>query len=107
VVVVSSKTLEEEVRCNPSPERRVVAMAILSLATGGIEIDSAIVVRAQSLVGSGYGAFDALHIAAAESAEADVLLTTDDRLLKRAGRKFGDPRIPVWNPVSWIKEQGL
>lgn len=45
--------------------------------------------------------------AAAESAAADVLLTTDDRFLKRTARKLGNPRIPVQNPLSWIKEQGL
>jgi hypothetical protein len=50
---------------------------------------------------------DALHIAAAESARMDVLLSTDDRLIKRAARGLGNPRIPVQNPVSWIKEQGL
>ena len=34
---------------------------------------------------------DALHLAAAESGRADVLLTTDDRLLKRTARKLGNP----------------
>ena len=72
-----------------------------------IEIDAAIALGAQNLVGLGYGPFDALHLAAAESGGANVLLTTDDRLLKRIARKLGNPRIPVRNPLSWIKEQGL
>jgi len=106
VQLLTSEALEDEVRRNLSLERRVEAQTTLSLAATSIEIDEAIAFRAQSLVGLGYGPFDALHLAAAESAGADVLLTTDDRLLKRAARKLGNPRIPVRNPLSWIKEQG-
>ena len=107
VELLSSEALEDEVRCNPAVERRVEAQTTLSLAVINIGVDDAIAFRAQSLVGLGYGPFDALHLAAAESAGADVLLTTDDRLLKRTARKLGNPRIPVQNPLSWIKEQGL
>jgi predicted nucleic acid-binding protein len=88
-------------------ERRVEAQTILSLVVSRIEIDAPIILRARDLLGFGYSPFDALHIAAAESASADVLLTTDDRLLKRSARGLGNPRIPVRNPLSWIKEQGL
>lgn len=107
IELLSSEALEDEVRSNPSMERQVEAQTTLSFAVTRIAIDDAIAVRAQDLVGLGYGPFDALHLAAAESGGADVLLTTDDRLLKRAARKLGNPRIPVRNPVSWIREQGL
>jgi len=107
VELFSSEALDDEVRRNPSMERRVEAQTTLSLAVTSIKIDEAIALRAQNLIGLGYGPFDALHLAAAESAGADVLLTTDDRLLKRTARKLGNPRIPVQNPLSWIKEQGL
>ena len=63
--------------------------------------------RARELESAGYGLYDALHLAAAESAGAEVLLSTDDRFVNRAARRFGNPRIPVRNPVSWIKEQSL
>lgn len=78
--MVSSEALEDEVRRNPCPERRWEAQATLSLAITSIRIDRTIALRAQNLVGLGYGPFDALYVAAAESACADVLLTTDDRL---------------------------
>ena len=107
VELLSSEALDDEVRRNPSTERRVEAQTTLSLAVTSIEIDEAIAVRARNLVGLGYGPFDALHLAAAESVGADVLLTTDDRLLKRTARRLGNPRIPTRNPLSWIKEQGL
>lgn len=105
--LVSSETLDDEVRRNPSMERPVEAQTTLSLAVMRIEVDEAIALRARALAGLGYGAFDALHLAAAESVGANVLLTTDDRLLMRTARRLGNPRIPVRNPVSWIKEQGL
>lgn len=107
VELLSSEALDDEVRRNPSMDRRVEAQTTLSLAVTSIKIDEDIALRAQSLVGLGYGPFDALHLAVAESAAADVLLTTDDRFLKRTARKLGNPRIPVQNPLSWIKEQGL
>lgn len=107
VELLSSEALDDEVRRNPSLERRMEAQTTLSLAVTSTEINEAIALRAQSLVRLGYGPFDALHLAAAESAGVAVLLTTDDRLLKRTARKLGNPRIPVRNPVSWIMEQGL
>ena len=107
VELLSSEALDDEVRRNPSMDRRVEAQTTLSLAVTSIKIDEDIALRAQSLVGSEYGPFDALHLAAAESAGADILLTTDDRFLKRTARKLGNPRVPVINPLSWIKEQAL
>ena len=107
VDLISSEALEDEARRNPAIGRRLEAEALLSLAVTTVEIDDIVARRARSLIGLGYGPFDALHVAAAESASADVLLTTDDRLLKRARRGLGNPRIPVRNPVSWIREQGL
>lgn len=107
VKLVVSEALEDEVRRNHSMERRIEAQAILSPAVERIGIHAAIVSRARTLVGVGYGPYDALHIAAAESLKVDSLLTTDDGLLKRSARKLGDLRIPVRNPVSWVKEQAL
>ena len=98
--LISSEALEDEARRNPSMERRLEAETFLSLAVTTVEIDDTVARRAQRLAGLGYGPFDALHIAAAESASVDVLLSTDDRLIKRAARGLGNPRIPVRNPVS-------
>ena len=105
--LISSEALQDEVRRNPSIERRLESEAVLSLAALTVQIDDLVVRRAQGLVAVGYGPFDALHLAAAEAAIVDVMLSTDDRLIKRASRGLGNPRIPVRNPVSWIKEQGL
>ena len=65
-----------------------------------MELDDAVAQRARVLRVAGYGLFDALHMAAAEAAGADVLPSTDDRLIKRASRGVGNPQIPVRNPLS-------
>jgi hypothetical protein len=74
------------------------------LASELIETDAPVLERAQILQSAGYGAFDALHLSSAESGRADVLLTTDDKFVRRAARGDGDPRVPVRNPLSWLEE---
>lgn len=107
IELVVSEALEDEVRRNPSPKRRRIAEAVLALAKASVVVDDAVAGRARVLNNVGYGPFDALHIAAAEAAHADFLLSTDARLIKRAARGIARPRIRLWNPVSWIAEEGL
>jgi predicted nucleic acid-binding protein len=45
---------------------------------------------------------DALHLASAESAKADIFLTTDDKLLKLATRLSTQLQVTVANPVFWL-----
>jgi predicted nucleic acid-binding protein len=103
-VWISSTAIELEIDRNPSPLRRAAARSLLSFATIKATLHDSSLQRARHLAYLGYEALDALHLAAAESAEASVLLTTDDRFLRRAALGLGQPRIPVRNPLSWIKE---
>ena len=50
----------------------------------------------------GFKWFDALHIASAESGTADILLTTDDRFVRRAKRVFEQLHVRVENPHTWL-----
>ena len=52
----------------------------------------------------GFKRFDALHIACAESGGADILLTTDDRMLRLAKRHRTQLRVRVENPYTWLQE---
>ena len=70
------------------------------LAAGENEIS-----RSMELGQFGFKAFDALHIACAEKAKADVLLTTDDKLLKTAQREQQSLHVQVANPLSWLMER--
>jgi predicted nucleic acid-binding protein len=102
---IASEALWDEVRRNPSEERRLECETLMVLVSETVRIDGAIAQRAKQLASIGYGAYDALHLAAAESAAADVLLSTDDRFIKQAARGDGNPRVLVRNPVFWLKEQ--
>ena len=57
--------------------------------------------RARELVALGFGSFDALHLACAEAAGVDLLLTTDDRFLRRTQRYQAALRVRVYNPVDF------
>jgi hypothetical protein len=49
-------------------------------------------------------AFDALHLACAESGRADVFLTTDDRLLRKSAGYAKQLYVRVENPLVWLRE---
>ena len=104
---IASEALSEEIRRNPSAERRMESETLLAMASEASELDDRIAERARELQSFGYGAFDALHLAAAEAARVDVLLSTDDRFVRRASHGAGHPRVTVRNPLSWVRERRL
>lgn len=57
--------------------------------------------RAAALDPLGFRPLDAAHVACAESAGADFLLTIDDRFLKAARRHQNQLTVRVENPLTW------
>jgi len=94
----ASIVLEAEIRRKPNGEGRNDALRLISLAGELLRPHRVSVERARALEALGYGAFDALHLACAEQATVDVLLTTDDRFIKQVGRRLGKPAIRGLNP---------
>jgi predicted nucleic acid-binding protein len=101
---ISSEALSDEINRNPHLERRLENAALMTLTSEIIEINQDIARRAGDLQVAGYGAFDALHLACAEAANVDALLTTDDGFVRKASRADGSPRVMVRNPLSWSQE---
>ena len=60
--------------------------------------------RAAELERFGFKPADAVHVAAAERAKADVLLSCDDRLCRLAKRRQRDLQVKVANPIDWLRE---
>ncbi len=52
----------------------------------------------------GFKLYDALYLAFAQSASADIFLTTADLLLRKAKQYSEIVTIPVENPVVWLME---
>ena len=69
-----------------------------------VPLTQAEISRAKTLQTFGFKQWDALHLACAESGQADIFLTTDDKLLKLAQRVIGQLTIRVENPLTWLTE---
>ena len=97
---ITSDALLSEVNRTPDLEERSQIRTWLTLAHQAIRVGA----RGQQLETLGFQKLDALHIACAESGEADIFLTTDDRLLRRAKRYHDQLDIRVENPSTWLQE---
>ena len=81
--LVGSEAIDLEISRIPDEDRRLRVKMLYSVAKTKVRIDEEVEKRALDLEKLNFKAFDALHIACAEKAGADVMLTTDDKLLKR------------------------
>jgi hypothetical protein len=98
--LTSSDYLDFEVRQIPDPERAHRVRTILGLAASRVGIAPGVAERARSLEGVGLRGLDALHVAAAEAGDARLLITTDDRMLRRARRLGTDLAVRVLRPTE-------
>jgi predicted nucleic acid-binding protein len=99
--LIGSSVLRFETDANPSPERQERIQTYLNLAKNFVEANEALGQRAKQIEKLGFKAIDALHLAAAER-EADVLLTVDDRLMKRALKSTQELGVRVMNPIDFV-----
>ena len=104
VDLLTSDVLELENSRNRDGERREFVGALLQATSARVPVDENVVRQARHLHGLGFHAFDALHLACAQTAGADVFLTTDDQLLACAQRNADALRLRVLNPVEWVRE---
>lgn len=100
--LISSEAVEAELERLSNPEKLESIFQLLNLATTIVVLDQQIDVRSQALEELGFGLYDSFHIACAEASQTDVLLTTDDRLLKRALRYKDRIQVQLSNPVTWL-----
>jgi len=100
--LVNSDAIEFELENTPNREKAEQVASLLALAQTKIAYTETIDHRASVLIPLGFKFYDALHIAFAESAQATVMLTTDDRLLRKALNYQNTLSIAVSNPVTWL-----
>jgi hypothetical protein len=105
LTIIGSDALQAELAANGDPDRRLGAEELAGFAKEHVRTNEDVLRRGQSLERMGFGVYDSLHVACAEAAGADVLLTTDDALIRRARRLQHEVGIRVANPLTWLKER--
>jgi len=99
--LIISQVTQFEMAKTPDDSKRKELELMISSADVIVEINDAILNRAKLFESYGIKAFDAMHLACAEN-HADVLLTVDDKFLKKA--KNVTTLIVVNNPLKWLEE---
>ncbi len=103
VELLSSEALLYEGEQSSLPVRKEHTLAVLAKAKNIINISEKEKFRAAEIMKVGVKPLDALHIALAESGNADYFCTCDDKLLRNA-KKFKDLAVKVANPVELVQE---
>ena len=101
---LASKVLEIEVTRNLNFSQRLRVRSLLARANEFILLTEIEASRSTVLESLGFKPFDALHIASTERGTADILLTTDDRFVRRAKRVSEQLHVRVENPHTWLRE---
>lgn len=102
--IAGSGVLDLEIARTADPLRREALQEMLArAATGRVQLDEPHAALARAIAARGIGGFDALHLACAVQAGVDVFLTTDDRLVRRAGRMSDLVVVAVSLPLRWLE----
>jgi predicted nucleic acid-binding protein len=102
--LIGSGALDDEIAAIPDPELRIRVQEVALTATEYVPLDTPSRHRGLELQAMGVPGYDSLHLACAEAAGADVLLTTDDAFVRRARRLREKLRVRVANPLTWLQE---
>ncbi|MBD2309944.1 PIN domain-containing protein [Chroococcidiopsis sp. FACHB-1243] len=102
--LLGSEAIDAEIAQTLDADRRQRLIALASLATTKATVTKQVESRALEVVRLGCKPYDALHIACAEAGNADILLTTDDRLIRKAATYDNMLQVRVQNPILWLLE---
>jgi len=103
-VWLGSDAVDYEIGQTPDPERRHRVQVLASAIHQSIQLTQGETTKAKALQALGFKQWDALHLACAESGQADIFLTTDEKLLRLAGRVTEQLKVRVENPLTWLTE---
>ena len=100
---LSSDILESEVNAISDSRRRSRVKSVMEYVHYTLSVGTEEEIRSEELESLGFKHYDALHIACAESGGTDVLLTTDDQMLRLAKRHSAQLQVRVENPYTWLQ----
>lgn len=101
--LVGSEIIDLELSKLQNPFKKQKTIMLTNIAVMKIYLNPRIEARAMEYNNLGVDLFDSLHIACAEEAKADIMLSTDDNLLKRV-KRLAEAGISIKNPVNWLME---
>jgi predicted nucleic acid-binding protein len=102
--LIASTALDAELDQTLDWERLKNVKTILAIAKIKVVSSKFITDRAAELQKLGFSSYDATHIASAERSQADIFLSTDDRLIKKAKKNYPLINVNINNPVQWLAE---
>jgi predicted nucleic acid-binding protein len=103
VELLSSEALLYEGEQSTLPVRKEHTLSVLAKAKNILVVTEKEKSRATEIMQVGIKPLDALHIALAESGNADYFCTCDDKLLRNA-KKLKNLAVKVINPVDLVQE---
>jgi predicted nucleic acid-binding protein len=102
--MINSSALIAELNQTPDIERLQNVKKLLAIAKIKVITGLWIQERAAELQIMGFSSYDATHIASAERSQADIFLTTDDRLIKKAQKNSQSITVNINNPMQWLAQ---
>lgn len=103
VEILSSEALLYEGEQSSLSIRKEHTLSVLTKAKNVINVTKKETQRAASLKSLGIKPLDALHLALAETGNADYFCTCDDKLLRNA-KRVEDLTVKIINPVDLVQE---
>jgi len=103
-ILLNSEVIEFEISKIPDQERKQKVALLAAILQDYIVVNDNIEKRAIRFEKLSFGFIDALHIACAEKGDADIFLTTDDKLMRKALKNKKSLKIRVDNPIQWLME---
>ena len=100
--IFESDVLDDELDRMTNSIKKQKVLELYSSTSIYVEINDEIINRAKEFHKLNITPFDALHLASAEYGGADVLLTTDKKILNQS--KKSNTKIRVLNPAIWLME---
>ena len=101
---ITSEVVTLEINQNPNFRQRFQVRSLLNFSHHTVFLEETEILRGEHLESLGIKHFDALHLACAETGNADIFLTTDDRLLRTAKNLAYQMNVQVENPSIWLEE---
>lgn len=101
---ISSGVVNYEISQTSDEERKGRLQSLVHWASVFIAVDESACIRAKEIQQLGIKTYDALHIACAEQGEADVFLSTDDRLIRAVKRSKEKISMEIENPLLWLQK---